>query len=72
MPQGTIVRVNLDRGFGFIKPDTGGQDLFFHANAVEGVTFEELREGQRVAFEAGEDPRNPGRARAEVVRLSND
>ena len=70
MAQGTIVRVNLDRGFGFIKPDTGGQDLFFHANAVEGVAFDELREGQRVEFESGEDPRNPQRSRAEHVRVT--
>ena len=72
MAQGTIVQVNLDRGFGFIKPDTGGQDLFFHATALEGVTFEEVREGQRVAYEAGQDPRNPGRERAEAVRLTSD
>ncbi len=72
MPHGTIVRVNVDRGFGFIRPDAGRQDLFFHATALEGVTFEELREGQRVEYEAGEDPRNPGRERAAAVRLTGD
>ncbi len=72
MAQGTIVRVNLERGFGFIQPDTGSQDLFFHASAVEGATFEEVREGQRVTFEQVEDPRNPGRQRAEAVRLASD
>jgi CspA family cold shock protein len=72
MSQGTIVRVNLERGFGFVKADTGGQDLFFHASAPEGVTFVEVREGQRVAFAQVEDPRNPGRGRAEAVRLTGD
>ncbi len=47
MAQGTIVRVNLERGFGFIQPDTGSQDLFFHASALEGITIEAVREGQR-------------------------
>lgn len=69
MTQGTIKTIRDDRGFGFIAPDGGSQDLFFHSSAVQGRTFEELREGQRVAFEPGTDPRNPGRSRAENVQL---
>lgn len=68
MTQGTIARINSDRGFGFIAPDGGSQDLFFHQSAVEGRGFDQLQEGQRVEFEAGTDPRNPGRSRAEQVR----
>lgn len=68
MTQGTIKRINSDRGFGFIAPDGGNQDLFFHMSAVEGRMFDQLREGQRVEFEPGTDPRNPGRSRAEHVR----
>jgi CspA family cold shock protein len=70
MTQGTIKTLRDDRGFGFIKPDSGSQDLFFHSSAVEYPTFDELREGQRVEFEAGEDPRSPTRQRAEHVRLT--
>jgi CspA family cold shock protein len=70
MAQGTIKSLRTDRGFGFIAPDSGGQDIFFHSSAVEHPTFDELREGQRVEYEAGADPRNPSRARAEHVRLS--
>lgn len=66
--QGTIKRINDDRGFGFIAPDDGSQDLFFHASVVEGRAFDQLREGQRVEFETGTDPRNAGRARADRVR----
>ena len=66
--QGTIKRINADRGFGFIAQDSGEQDLFFHANVVEGRVFDQLREGQRVEFETGTDPRNEGRARADRVR----
>jgi CspA family cold shock protein len=64
MPEGTIKRLVTDRGFGFI--DTGGrQDLFFHISALQGVTIEELSEGQRVQYEEGEGPKGP---RAESVR----
>jgi CspA family cold shock protein len=70
MTQGTIKSLRDDRGFGFIAPDNSTQDLFFHSSAVEHPTFDELREGQRVEFVPGTDPRNPTRQRAEHVRLS--
>ena len=64
MAEGKIKRIT-DRGFGFI--DTGGgKDLFFHMSAVEGVTFDELREGQQVSFNEGQGPKGP---RAESVKL---
>lgn len=68
MAEGTIKSLRDDRGFGFIAPDGGNQDIFFHSSAVEGRMFDQLREGQRVEFDAGQDPRNPGRMRAENVR----
>ena len=63
MAQGTIKRLT-DRGFGFIATD-GGKELFFHMSAVEGVSYDELREGQAVSFTAGEGPKGP---RAEEVK----
>ena len=71
MTHGTIKTVREDRGFGFITPDNGNSDLFFHHTAVEEPTFEELREGQRVQFEPGQDPRDPSRQRATHVRLAD-
>ena len=63
MSEGTIKRLT-DKGFGFI--DIGGdKDLFFHSSNVEGATFNELREGQRVTFTEGMGPKGP---RAENVR----
>ena len=48
MPEGTIKRIT-DRGFGFIS--TGGpKDMFFHSSNVEGVSFDDLREGQKVTI----------------------
>ena len=63
MAQGTIKRLT-DKGFGFIDTSTG-TDMFFHMSNVEGVTFEDLREGQQVTFTEGHGPKGP---RAENVR----
>ena len=64
MAEGTIKRLN-DRGFGFIN--TGGEkDLFFHSSALEGVSFEDLKEGQRVSFTEGVGDKGP---RAENVKV---
>ena len=68
MAQGTIKTIRDDKGFGFIAPDEGGSDIFFHSSSVEDARFDELREGQRVEFTPGQDPRNPTRSRAQDVR----
>ena len=57
MAEGSIKRLT-DRGFGFI--DTGkGKDLFFHSSSLDGVSFEELREGQKVSYTEGRGPKGP-------------
>jgi CspA family cold shock protein len=62
MAEGTIKRLT-DKGFGFI--DTGtNQDMFFHSSNVEGTSFDELREGQKVSYVEGQGPKGP---RAEQV-----
>ena len=66
MPQGKIKRLVSDRGFGFVEGERD-DDLFFHHSAVQGVTFEELQEGQMVEYEVGRGPKGP---RAESVRLA--
>ena len=64
MPEGTIKRLT-DKGFGFI--DTGtGRDVFFHMSNLDGVTYDELQEGQRVSYTDGEGPKGP---RAENVTV---
>ena len=59
MEQGTIARLVSDRGFGFISREGEEKDLFFHSNELEGVEFNELKEGDQVQFEVGEGPKGP-------------
>jgi CspA family cold shock protein len=57
MAEGTIKRIT-DKGFGFI--DTGSdKDLFFHSSSVEGTSFDQLHEGQRVSFTEGRGQKGP-------------
>jgi CspA family cold shock protein len=52
MPVGTVKFFNIKRGFGFIAPDGGGDDVFVHASAIERSGMATLREGQKVSFDA--------------------
>ena len=63
MATGTIKRLARDKGFGFIRDDSG-QEYFFHRSAVEG-SFDSLSEGQRVSFNEEQSPKGP---RASNVR----
>ena len=65
MPTGTIARLLIDQGFGFIR-DESGLEHFFHRSSVRGAVFELLREGQRVEFAIEESQKGP---RAGDVRL---
>jgi cold shock protein len=66
MPSGVIKMFNEDRGFGFIKPDDGGNDIFFHVSALrEG---DEIARDDAVTFEVGTDPKS-GKSKAVRVDL---
>lgn len=56
--KGTIKRLN-EKGFGFISPEEGGQDIFFHANDCTAGNFKEMQEGNTVSFELGTSPKGP-------------
>ncbi len=51
MSQGTVKWFNEKKGFGFITPDDGGDDLFVHHTNISSEGFRTLRDGQRVEFE---------------------
>jgi len=52
MSNGTVKWFNDEKGFGFITPDDGGDDLFVHFKAIQGSGFRSLKEGQKVTYEA--------------------
>ncbi len=64
---GKIARVT-DRGFGFITPNDGEKDVFFHAKDVVDVEFNDLQEGDAVTFDVVEGPKGP--AAENVARVA--
>lgn len=57
MATGTVKWFNDAKGFGFITPDQGGEDLFAHFSAISAAGFKSLQEGQKVSFEVTEGPK---------------
>ena len=69
MASGIVKWFNDAKGFGFITPDEGGEDLFAHFSAIEIEGFKTLKEGQKVTFETETDPKNGKLRAANVVKL---
>jgi CspA family cold shock protein len=59
MAKGTVKWFNADKGFGFISPDGGGQDLFVHHSEIKTTGFASLDEGQKVEFTVGQGRKGP-------------
>jgi CspA family cold shock protein len=57
---GTVKFFNSERGYGFIKPDDGGRDVFVHITAVERAGLKSLTEGQRISFDVEPDKKGKG------------
>ncbi|BCJ90135.1 cold-shock protein [Terrihabitans soli] len=57
---GTVKFFNFDKGFGFIKPDSGGPDVFVHVSALQSSGLDGLNEGQRVEFDVEPDKKGKG------------
>ncbi|MTV26355.1 cold-shock protein [Nitriliruptoraceae bacterium ZYF776] len=59
MPQGTVKWFNADKGYGFITPDEGGEDLFVHFSGIAMEGYKSLDDGQKVEFEVGQGQKGP-------------
>jgi CspA family cold shock protein len=66
MPAGIVKSFHRSKGYGFIRPASGGGDIFVHRTALEGAGLKELRKGQRVGFDLAEDQ---GKRFAKNLRL---
>lgn len=54
-----VIKKKTDKGFGFITVEGQEKDLFFHSNSLVGVSFDELKEGDKVTFEVEESQKGP-------------
>ncbi len=66
MPQGTVKWFNNEKGFGFITPQSGGNDVFVHHTAIQGTGYKSLNEGDNVTFDVVKGPK--GDQAANVVK----
>jgi cold shock protein len=64
---GTVKFFNAEKGYGFIKPDDGGRDIFVHITAVERVGLKTLMEGQKISFEVEPDKKGKGPKAVDLV-----
>ncbi|MBW3095948.1 cold-shock protein [Pseudohoeflea coraliihabitans] len=58
MATGTVKWFNSTKGFGFIQPDEGGNDVFVHISAVERAGMQTLNDGQKINYELVQDKRS--------------
>ncbi|MCE9585792.1 cold shock domain-containing protein [Candidatus Uhrbacteria bacterium] len=54
-----IIKTLKEKGFGFITPEGGDKDVFFHSDSLVGVMFDELKEGEAVTFETESSDKGP-------------
>lgn len=57
MATGTVKWFSNAKGYGFISPDSGGEDVFAHFSAIEAEGYRTLKEGQKVEFDVSEGPK---------------
>lgn len=62
----------LRGGYGFITPDEGDKDVFFHASSLDGATFDSLKEGQAVTFDAVQGEKGPKAEHVKIAQASQE
>lgn len=69
MPQGTVKWFNTQKGYGFIQPDDGGNDVFVHISAVQKAGMAQLDEGQKISYEILQDQRSGKSSAGELAAV---
>lgn len=67
MAIGTVKWFNAEKGYGFIAPEDGSQDVFVHYSEIDGNGFRSLEENQRVEFEMGEGAKGPQATKVRAI-----
>ena len=67
MAEGIVKWFSNEKGYGFITPDDGSDDVFVHFNAIQGEGFRSLDEGAKVEFETEQGPKGPAAANVTPV-----
>ena len=67
MSTGTVKWFNDQKGYGFITPDDGSEDVFVHHTGIEGEGFKTLRENQAVEYETSQGPKGPQATNVRVI-----
>ena len=67
--QGTVKFFNTDKGYGFIKPDAGGPDIFVHITALQSAGLSGLKEGQKISFDVEPDKKGKGPKAINLIAL---
>ncbi len=67
---GTVKWFNDTKGFGFIQPDNGGDDVFVHISALEQARLRTLREGQKLSFDIQRDPKKGKESAANIKEVA--